>query len=316
MKADPVLKRHLLIGLATAAALSLTACGDSGSDDVAGPVAQEPTTRSVTHFRGTTEVPAEPQRVVVLDLGELHSAIALGVKPVGAVKAPVQDGLLSYLSEQAAGIELVGEIGEPNLEQIAALEPDLILGSDVRVKDFYDELSAIAPTVFTETVGVDWKENLEIHAQALGREQQAESLMAAYEARAVEVGEKVADDRTVSIVRFVPGEIRLYAQDNFIGTVLEDAGIARPEAQDVPEFSVTASAEQIGLADGDEIFVGTYGDASETDGPKVLGGPLWKRLPAVVAGDVHEVDDDIWFLGTGVGAADLVLDELEETLAS
>ena len=82
------------------------------------------------------------------------------------------------------------------------------------------------------------------------------------------------------------------------------------------EFSVTASPEQISLADGDEIFVGTYGDPAETDGPKVLGGPLWKRLPAVAAGKVHEVDDDIWFLGTGVGAAGLVLDELEETLAS
>ena len=309
-----MLQRHLLVGLATAAALSLTACGDADSGQSV--AADEPPTRSVTHFRGTTEVPAEPQRVVVLDLGELDSAIALGVKPVGAVKAPVEEGLLSYLAEQSAGIDLVGEIGAPNLEQIAALEPDLILGSDIRVKDFYDELSAIAPTVFTESVGVTWKENLDVHAQALGREEQAETLMAAYEQRAEEVGGKIADDLAVSIVRFVPGEIRLYAQDSFIGTVLQDAGIARPEAQDVPEFSVTASAEQIGLADGDAIFVGTYGDPAETDGPQVLGGPLWKRLPAVTAGDVHEVDDDIWFLGTGVGAAELVLDQLEETLAS
>ena len=79
---------------------------------------------------------------------------------------------------------LVGEIGEPNLEQIAALKPDLILGSDVRVKDFYDELSAIAPTVFTESVGVTWKENLKVHAQALGREEQAAALMTAYQKRA------------------------------------------------------------------------------------------------------------------------------------
>lgn len=73
------------------------------------------------------------------------------------VKAPVQDGLLSYLADDVADVELVGEIGEPNLEQIAALEPDLILGSELRVADFYDELSAIAPTVFTETVGVAWR---------------------------------------------------------------------------------------------------------------------------------------------------------------
>jgi iron complex transport system substrate-binding protein len=304
-------QKILLVGLSAATALSLAACGGSDASTDATATAD---TRTVQHFRGSTEVPADPQRVVVLDLGELDSAIALGVTPVGAVKAPVEEGLLSYLEQEAAGIELVGEIGEPDLEKIAALEPDLILGSDIRVKDFYDELSAIAPTVFTETVGVTWKDNFAVHAEALGREGKAEELLAAYESRAKEVGEKVADDVEVSIVRFVPGEIRLYAQDNFIGTVLKDAGIARPAAQDVAEFSVTVSPEQIDKAAGDVVFVGTYGDPAETDGPAVLGGPLWKRIPAVQAGDVHTVDDDIWFLGTGVGAAELVLDELEQTL--
>jgi iron complex transport system substrate-binding protein len=297
-----------------AAAVALSACGTDASSSSENEAAAADT-RTVTHFRGTTEVPADPQRVVVLDLGELDSAIALGVTPVGAVKAPVEEGLLSYLEDEAKDIELVGEIGEPDLEKIAALEPDLILGSDIRVKDFYDKLSAIAPTVFTETVGVAWKDNLAVHAEALGKQDEAEDLMAAYEERAKEVGEKVADDLAVSIVRFVPGEIRLYAQDNFIGTVLKDAGIARPAAQDVAEFSVTVSPEQIDQATGDVVFVGTYGDPAETDGPAVLGGPLWKRIPAVQAGEVHVVDDDIWFLGTGVGAAELVLDELEQKLA-
>lgn len=304
-------KNVLLVGVVTAVALS--ACGGSSPDTTA--AAEESSTRSVEHFRGTTEVPADPQRVVVLDLGELDSAVALGVTPVGAVKAPVESGLLSYLQPQLEDVQLVGEIGEPDLEAIAALDPDLILGSDVRVKDFYDELSAIAPTVFSETVGVTWKENFQLHAEALGREEEAEELLSEYETRAEEVGAKVPDDTEVSIVRFVPGEIRLYAQENFIGTVLEDAGIARPAAQDVAEFSVTVSPEQIDQASGDVVFVGTYGDPAETDGPAVLGGPLWKRIPAVEAGDVHTVDDDIWFLGTGVGAAQLVLDELEQTLA-
>lgn len=301
-----------LVGLLTAA-VALSACGTDASSSASEAPADD--TRAVEHFRGTTEVPTDPERVVVLDLGELDSAIALGVTPVGAVKAPVEEGLLSYLEDEAKDIELVGEIGEPDLEKIAALEPDLILGSDIRVKDFYDELSAIAPTVFTETVGVTWKENFAVHAEALGREEEAEELMAAYEKRAEEVGQKVADDLAVSIVRFVPGEIRLYAQESFIGTVLEDAGIARPAAQDVAEFSVTVSPEQVDQATGDVVFVGTYGDPAETDGPAVLGGPLWKRIPAVQAGDVHVVDDDIWFLGTGVGAAELVLDEIGQKLA-
>jgi len=303
-----------LVASGAVASLVLTACGGSSDTPAAG-AAKDSATRTVEHFRGTTEVPADPQRVVVLDLGELDSAVALGVTPVGAVTAPVEAGLLSYLEDELEGVELVGEIGEPELEKIAALEPDLILGSDLRVKDFYDELSAIAPTVFTETVGVAWKDNLRVHAEALGKQEEAAELLSAYEQRADEVGEQVADDLTVSVVRFVPGEIRLYAKDSFIGTVLDDADIARPAVQDVQEFDVVVSAEQIDQADGDVIFTGTYGDPAETDGPAVLGGPLWQRLAAVGAGEVHEVDDDIWFLGTGVGAASLVLEELEQTLA-
>lgn len=46
----------------------------------------------------------------------------------------------------------------------------------------------------------------------------------------------------------------------------------------------------------------------------MLGGPLWQGAARVKAGDVHEVDDDVSFLGTGVGAAQFVLDDLERML--
>lgn len=77
--------------------------------------------------------------------------------------------------------------------------------------------------MFTEAVGVAWKEKLTVHAAALGHEEEAAELMAAYETRAREVGAALPDGQTDSIVRLVPGEIRLYAKASFIGTVLEDA---------------------------------------------------------------------------------------------
>lgn len=301
---------HLRLSAALLLPLLLAACGDGPTSAAAAP---DDRTRSVVHARGTTEVPVDPRRVVVLDTGELDSAVALGVTPVGAVRAPVDSGLLSYLEPELEGVELVGEIGEPDLERIAALEPDLILGSEVRVADLYDELSAIAPTVFSETVGVAWKENLALHAEALGRQEQAQELLAEYERDAAALGDAVDDATTVSVVRFLPGEIRLYAQDNFIGTVLADAGIARPQAQDVAEFSVDVSPEQVDRAAGDVVLVGTYGDPAETAGPAVLAGPLWAR--ATDGAQVVEVDDDVFFLGTGIGAATRVLDELQEVLA-
>jgi iron complex transport system substrate-binding protein len=275
--------------------------------------------RTVSHFMGETEIPEAPERVVVLDTGELDSMVALGIIPVGAVRAPVEDGLLDYLAPRLDGVtELVGTIDEPNLERIAALDPDLILSSALRHEDLYDELSQIAPTVFTETVGVVWKENFALHAEAVGLEEEAAEMLAAYEERAAALAQGLTDELgelpAVSIVRFLPGETRLYQKASFIGTVLEDVGLPRPESQDVDDFALVISEEQIELADGDVIFVTSYGPAEESTQGEFTTNPLWDRLTAVQAGQVYEVPDDTWMLGIGVGAANVVLDDLERRL--
>ena len=137
-----------VLALATA-----TACtkAETGGDEVP--------QRKITHAMGVTEVKANPERVVVLDTGELDTVAALGIKPVGMVRADVNTEVVGYLKDAVAGAEIVGTIQDPNLEKIASLKPDLILGSKLRVADKYDQLNAIAPTVLTEKVGVTWKEN-------------------------------------------------------------------------------------------------------------------------------------------------------------
>lgn len=320
---------HVAIGMAMALLLAACAPASTGAPAASSPAASaQPDAsasavaafpRTVTHAMGETQIPARPERVVVLDTGELDSTVALGVIPVGAVRAPVEDGLLDYLAPSVEGTtKLVGTISEPNLEQIAALDPDLILSSKLRHEGLYDELSAIAPTVFTETVGVAWKENFAKQAEALGLEEQAAQMLAAYEERASQLGERLEAELgelpTVSVVRFLPGETRLYQKASFIGTVLEDVGLPRPEPQDVDDFALVVSEEQIALADADVIFVTWYGPSDETTQPVFTSNPLWQRLAAVQAGEVYEVPDDTWMLGIGVGAANVVLDDLERYL--
>lgn len=315
-----------LLSLLLVASLA-AACGagdDPGAAAEAGPRADAgeapgaPFPRTVEHAMGSTEIPARPERVVVLDTGELDSAVALGVTPVGAVRAPVEDGFLEYLSAETDETELVGAIDAVNLEAVAALRPDLILSSALRHEDLYDELSAIAPTVFTEEVGVVWKENLAVHAEALGREEEAAALLAAYDERTAGLAGRLRDERgelpTVSVVRFLPGSTRLYQKASFIGTVLEDVGLPRPPSQDVDDFALEISAEQLAEADADVIFTTHYGPADDTTQEELTGNPIWGTLGAVQAGDVHTVADDHWMLGIGIGAADLVLDDLESLL--
>jgi iron complex transport system substrate-binding protein len=267
---------------------------------------------------GETEITGTPERVVVLDTGELDAALALGVTPVGAVRTDVSEALPAYIEDagvEAADIAAVGTIAEPDLEAVAALEPDLVLSNSVRHADVYDQLSAIAPTVFAESIGESWQENLLLAGEALGRSDDAQRLLDDHTARAEEVGDLYGDPAAteVSIVRFLDGTlVRLYGEGSFIGSVLADVGFARPELQRTDETFVEVSPEQITSADGDLLFHAAYGADGAAASEQITGGPLWGSVPAVQEGRAFEVDDDRWFLALGPIGAGLVLDDLEE----
>lgn len=273
--------------------------------------------RTVTHALGTSEVKAAPKRVVVLDVGELDNVVSLGVKPVGYAPTEGDEGIPGYLKKEAGNPKNVGTINNLNLEAIAALKPDLVLGSRLRAADKYKELSTIAPTVFSIRPGFTWKENYLLNAAALDKSAEAKAKLAAYEKKAQQLGTDVAasgangaDKPTISMVRYMPDKIRLYAQASFIGTILKDSGLPRPKNQQIEDLALEISPEKIDDADTDWIFTGVYGDAKKTKRDSAQSNPLWKNLKAVKAGQAKDVPDETWYLGLGVTAADKVLDDL------
>lgn len=304
-----------LFTLLLAIALAAAACGDDDTDEANAPAA----TREVAHAMGTTEVPSDPERVVVLDSSFLDAALALRVTPIGATEASAGFGMPEYLADQVPDIEVVGLTDEVNLEAVAALRPDLILGAKVRHEDLYDELSDIAPTVFTESSGTNWKDGLAVTADALAAADEADELLAAHERRASELGEQVgAGSMRLSMVRFLlPDEIRVYGPDTFSGSVLTDVGFDLGDhAWD--EYSMAyLSAEQLGQAEADVVLATSYGgtETAELKAAFAPVEPLWKAVPAVAEGRQHWVEDDIWMLGIGPIGAGLILDDVERLLA-
>lgn len=274
--------------------------------------------RTLTHAMGETTLEKRPERVVVLDVGEFDNVVSLGVKPVGLAPTEGDNAIPDYLKKDAGDPKSVGTINNLNLEAIAALEPDLILGSQLRAADKYDQLSAIAPTVFSIRPGFTWKENYLLNAAALGEKERAQAELDAYEKKADKLGEDIAaagKKPSVSMVRYMPDTIRLYARGSFIGTILADVGLPRPKNQQVNDLATEISPERIDEADADWIFTGLYGDPKATDRDKAQDSPLWKNLPAVKAGRAKDIDSETWYLGLGVTAARSVLDDLRGHLA-
>jgi iron complex transport system substrate-binding protein len=300
------------------AALLLASCGSpQGAETGESTDSGYPVT--VDHVMGTTEIPSKPVRVVALDQTFVDAAFTLGIPLAGFTDlSPNADRLPAYLGEfrSTLGKDAVslGELDNPNLEQLASLRPDLILSAKIRHEEIYDELSRIAPTVFSETTGPTWKENLRLLAEAMGEEEAAEERIARYESRAKAVGDairaKEGRNPTISLIRFLGQENRLYQKASFSGVVLEDTGLARPPSQDVDDFAVAVSEERIPDADADRIFYTVYDlEDARAARERFQANPLWGRLQ----GEVTEVSDEVWGLAVGLQGAEAMLDDLAKS---
>jgi iron complex transport system substrate-binding protein len=290
--------------------------GDSGNNDVE--LQSPPAVQVVKHGMGKTTVPANPSRIITLDDYALECVLALQNQPVGSV---IFENKPPYFQGKIQGIENLGSEGEPSLEKILVLKPDLILGTMLH-EQTYRQLSQIAPTVLTpHKDSKDWKAALMDFAEALGKTDVAEQILQDYNDRLetfkTQMGDRL-EDTQVSVVRIYPTHISLYLNDVFIGTILQDAGLPRPPSQDKSGAAYEISKERIRDADGDVIFVWTYGynqqyqQEAQTALEQLKTDLLWSQLNAVQQGNVYEVPG--YWIGAGPLAANAVIDDLFQYL--
>jgi iron complex transport system substrate-binding protein len=279
----------------------------------------EDSSYTVEHAMGSTILEKAPEKIVILTNEGTEALLDLGVTPVGAVQSWTGDPWYDHIADEMNDVEVVGLESQVNIEAIAALQPDLIIGNKMRQEAIYEQLTAIAPTVFAEDLRGNWKNNFEFYAKALNKEEKGNEVIEAYDTRIADLKEQLGDklNMKVSMVRFMAGDVRIYQKDSFSGVILDQLGFARPESQDVDEFAIKgATKEQVPLMDGDILFYFTYetgdGAASELE-KEWLEDPLFKNLEVAKKGEVYKVDDVIWNTAGGVKAANLMLDDIENT---
>lgn len=271
-------------------------------------------------FGNTVNVPAAPKRVITLSEIDLDTALALGVTPVGTINGRGQAAPPRYLDGRLpAGIEVVGDIDNPNLETLLELEPDLILTGPVKPEQLAI-LNEIAPTVITFNWARPWQESMQRTAQALNRKAEAKAVLERYWARIEEARKRLADHQgeTLSIVRWNPKGPSYMFLDAFSSSVVEDIGLVRPPHQQDPghTHSMALSLESLELLDADWLVIGTLATSGEAVEAmqQAEQTPAFRQLSAIRAKRFGAVDGSLWTSLGGPQAALQVIEDVEELL--
>lgn len=272
--------------------------------------------RLIQHSQGETLVPLHPQRIITLGNAALETALAVGIKPVGAapwVASGNQNEFPGFLSpEEIAGIEYLGDVNQPSLEKIIQLKPDLILGNQGEHRAIYPILSQIAPTVLYDALALRWQDNLRGYGMALNRADTVEQIIRDYDRKVAQLQAKLGEKSPqVAIARFMPAQVRLYENQSHIRQIMQDIGLKPPPLQDRDRLKEQISLETIPRADADIIFIARSDPRSRLY-RQFTQNPLWQQLKAVQCDRVYFVDFEYWIGGEGAIAANLVLEDLSK----
>lgn len=301
--------KKLLIPFTLLLLLVISACGnnDSTSENEGNgstpPEDKQPETITYESENGPVEVPADPQRVVLLS-GFAGNVLDLGVNVVGAESWSLNS---PALKEELKGAE---EVTDESLEKIIELEPDLIIGLST-IKNV-DKLSEIAPTVTFTWGKVDYlTQHIEI-GKLLNKEEEARAWVEDFKSRVEATGEeikaKIGEDATVSVIESYGKDLYVFGDNWARGTEILYQGMGLKMPEKVKEVALesgyyTLSAEVLPEYAGDYIVLSKYSDADtsfqETE--------TYKNIPAVKNNRVFEME------GNGASFSDPIT--LEKQLA-
>ena len=298
----PTPMRRLLIGAVAGLTLfTASACGsDDASSDAGGgstlpPASPETTVLATpTDAPQTTEVAAGefPDRIVSLSPTATEMMFAIGA---GDQLIAVDD----QSNYPAEALELPNELSgfEPNVEAIAALEPDLVLigGDFTGLGEQLDALDIPWWDGPAATILDDSYRQIEELGDATGNSEAADALVKEMQAGVDEIVlalPRLAEPLTI----FHELDPTLFSADSttFIGELYSLLGLqniadgAEGDSGGFPQLN----PEFIVSADPDLIFLADTKCCAET-AETVAARPGWDAIAAVRNGNVFEMDDDV-----------------------
>lgn len=309
--------RRTLTALAAVGALALlAACGttdEPASDAPSTPAASGPV--SITDDRGeTVELDAPATRVVSLEWMQTEMLTSLGVTPVGAADVAGYTSWVGTVVPLSGEPEDVGTRGEPSVEAIAGLEPDLIVGVTSSVPEgAMEQMERIAPVALFD--GADASDPLGYVEQTfrsiatlVGQDDAADDVMAASQATIDENAAAIADaglegTPVVFASPYAEGAnvtIRMHGPRTAFQAVADEMGLTaawQDPGDDAYGLSYV-DVEGLTVLPEDTRFL-YWGNDDEDDvvATTLSGNAVWQSLPFVQQDHVHRAGVGIWAYG-------------------
>ena len=273
--------------------------------------------KTIVHDFGTTKLKKVPKRIVILDnlYGEILNP--LDITPVGATTGQADSQEFSTLFKKQykdAKVVSVGWQGNPDLDKIAELKPDLILMTGEQ-EDLYEELSEIAPTVGYQ---INTDENWDYHetslkvAEIFDKRDEMKKDLNRVDAREAVFAENVKakfGNQKLMYLRVTDNDIRYYAYGHF-GYLYDTYHFNRAETFNPDDMFQVIDPDKLKDINPDLLIV--QADSQELLDNKLKNNPVWSSLKAVQNNKVIYADYSTYMLGFGIVSQEAIMKQISD----
>lgn len=306
-------KYHALL-MSVLCLLLLSACNNDNTQEN-----NDTESITVTDANGEVTIPADADRILASNLED--SLVALDITPVRqwAIGTTVHE----YLQDALGDVPTI-EWDMP-LEQVIEAEPDLVIFSSPSVVPTgqLEDYQKVAPTyVFTDENAADWRTQITLIAEMLGKEKLAKEVLSSYDEKAADAADTIKTaigDESVAAIWMIGGQYYVLENNRYAGNVMyEDLGLTMPAfienigaAKDATWSPISLEA----LADMDADHVFLIATEGETGMETLTSSSIWQGTPAAQNGHVYKIIDDGSWTINGKIASDKVIEALVENLS-
>lgn len=310
------MSRKLPALLALSAAISLALVGCSGASDSASSdgtstaAVSQASSVTIEDNHGSVEIALPVQRAASTDNRTFEVLADWGVPLVAAPKQLIPSSITAYDGDDVADI---GSHREPDLEALAAAEPDLVIVGQ-RFSDQYDSIAQLTPDAALldleprdgEPFDAELKRQVTALGQVFGKETEAEQLITDFDA-ALERAKNAYDGSSKVMAVIVSGGEIGYSGPTTGRTwgplfdLLELQPALEVEGSTDDHQGDDVSVEQIAESNPDWIFVLDRDAAISADDPSytpaadvIAGNAALQNVTAVSSGQIVYAPEDTY----------------------